>query len=119
MIEYELSISVRCSRDSVNRILQTLPAGITAIPNRQNADSILLETRSPYVGCQIDFAINHFLDLISPIQDFEEVVAADLKVCALFDPEKIAALNFELDPETVSRLASLRCGLDIWAMPAG
>lgn len=119
MIEYELSISVRCSRDSVNRILQNLPGGITAIPSRQNADSLLLEARSPYVGCQIDFAINHFLDSIAPIQDFGEVVAAGLKVCALFDPEKIAALNFELDPETVARLARLRCGLDVWAMPAG
>lgn len=94
MIEYELSMLVRCARDSVNHILQNLPGGITATPDRKDADSILLETRSPYVRSQIDFAVNHFLDTIAPIQTLGGVVAADLKVCALFDPEKIAALKF-------------------------
>ena len=119
MIEYELSMLVRCSRGSVNHVLQNLQGGITATANRKEPHTIFLETRSPYVGSQIDFAVNHFLDLIAPIQLIEGVATADLKVCAFFDPEKIAALNFELGPSTVVRLAGLGRGFDLWAMPGG
>jgi hypothetical protein len=119
MIEYEISLSVRCPRNSVHRVLQNVGGGITAVPDRKEPDSILLETRAPYTDGSIDFAVNHFLDAISSIQGIEGVDAVGLKVCAFFDPEKIVALNFELTPSTMARIANLGCGFDLWAMPVG
>jgi hypothetical protein len=119
MIEYEISLSVRCSRHSVHQVLQNVVGGVAAVPDQKEPDSILLETRVPYTEGGIDFAVNHFLDATSTIEGIEGVAAVGMKVCAFFDPEKIAALNFELTPSTMARIADLGCSFDLWAMPVG
>lgn len=76
-----------------------------------------IEARETAKDCTIDVALSQFLDHLDALG--LEIVegTATLKIESYFSVSRVAALNFEINPKTLTRLANLKITFDLWAMP--
>lgn len=118
MIEYNISL-ILDTRDQFR--LQSLSK--TAHPffrfelDASGEKLILLELLEASRDCTIDEALNHFMDECEALEIKGLTGSPSLKVEAYFSVSRVAALNFEVAPRTLARLAHLRAEFDLWVMP--